>query len=157
MSVTVPFGARDDAGSASSHDRVRAHETEPAVVYLAAARNTYGTLSYRRAMRRVAEVWPRAVVMDADACGFSSQADWYLRWPFIREGIDCLVVLAEHDGAISRETWLELRDAMDSGLSCWFVSGDGGLAFLASIHFRLYPTGVRTERRWAHAGVLAVD
>ena len=84
-------------------------------------------------------MWPRAVVMDADACGFASRADWYLRWPFIRDGIDSLVVLAEEDGSISRETWLELRDAMDSGLSCWFVTGDGDLAFLASIQFRLYP------------------
>jgi hypothetical protein len=125
-------------------------------VYLAAARNTYGTLSYRRAQRRLAEVWPRAVVMDADACGFTSRADWYLRWPFIREGIDCLVVLSEEDGSISRETWLELRDAMDYRLSCWFVTDHGDLAALASIPFRLYPTGVRTERRWAHAEILPV-
>jgi hypothetical protein len=157
MSVTVPFGAQDDAGSASGQCQARAHETAAAVVYLAAARNTYGTLSYRRAMRRVAELWPRAVVMDADACGFASRADWYLRWPFIRDGIDCLVVLAEEDGSISRETWLELRDAMDSGLPCWFVTDVGDLAFLASIHFRLFPTGVRTERRWAHAEVLPVS
>lgn len=154
MSVTVPVGAQGDASSASK--RVQAHESEPAVVYLAAARNTYGTISYRRAMRRLSEVWPRAVVMDADGCGFVSRADWYFRWPFIREGIDSLVVLAEEDGSISRETWLELRDAMDSGLSCWFVTADGDLAFLASILFRLYPTGVRTERRWAHAEVLPV-
>ena len=65
--------------------------------------------------------------MDADACGFVSRADWYLRWPFIRDGIDSLVVLSEEDGSISRETWLELRDAMDSGLSCWFVTADGDL------------------------------
>jgi hypothetical protein len=45
---------------------------------------------------------------------------------------------------------------MDSGMSCWFVTGDGNLAFLASISFRLYPTGVRTERHWAHAEVLPV-
>jgi len=127
------------------------------VVYLAAARNTYGTLSYRRAMRRLADEWPRAVVMDADACGFASRADWHLRWPFIRDGIDSLVVLAEEDGSISRETWLELRDGLDSGLSCWFVTGDGNLTFLASIQFQLYATGVRTERRWAHAEVLAFD
>ncbi len=67
MSVTVPLGAQGGAQSAPKHDRASAHETAPAVVYLAAARNTYGTLSYRRAMRRVAEQWPRAVVMDADA------------------------------------------------------------------------------------------
>ena len=157
MSVTVPSGAQGGARFAPKHDRPRAADTEPAVVYLAAARNTYGTLSYRRAMRRLADEWPRAVVMDADACGFVSRADWHLRWPFIRDGIDSLVVLAEEDGSISRETWLELRDAMDSGLSCWFVTGDGHLAFLASIQFQLYATGVRTERRWAHAEVQAVD
>ena len=66
--------------------------------------------------------------MDADSCGFMSRADWYLRWPFIRDGIDGLVVLSEEDGSISRETWLELRDAMDSGLPCWFVTGTGDLA-----------------------------
>jgi hypothetical protein len=157
MSVMVPLGAQGGTQSVPRQDRARASDTEPAVVYLAAARNTYGTLSYRRAMRRLADLWPRAVVMDADACGFASRADWYLRWPFIRDGIDSLVVLAEQDGSISRETWLELRDAMDSGVSCWFVTGDGDLAFLASIHFRLYSTGVRTERRWAHAEVLPVD
>ncbi len=157
MSVTVPFGAQDEACNAPEQVHVRARDTEPAVVYLAAARNTYGTLSYRLAMRRVAEMWPRAVVMDADGCGYVSRADWYLRWPFIRDGIDSLVVLAEADGSISRETWLELRDAMDSGMSCWFVTGDGNLAYLASILFRLYPTGVRTERHWARAEVLPVD
>ena len=156
MSVTVPFGAQEAAGSEPGHGGAGAVRTSPAVVYLAAAQSLYGTRSYRRAKRRMSEVWPRAVVMDADACGFSSRADWYLRWPFIREGIDSLVVLAEEDGSISRETWLELRDAMDSGLSCWFVTDDGDLAFLATILFRLYPTGVRTERRWAHAEVLPV-
>jgi hypothetical protein len=153
MSVTVRSGAQDDANSAPERDDAVRSKSTPAVVYLAAARNTYGTLSYRRAVGRVAEQWPRAVVMDVDACGFTSRADWYLRWPFIRDGIDCLVVLSEEDGSISRETWLELRDAMDSGLSCWFVTGDGDLVFLGSILFRLYPMELRTERRWAHAEV----
>jgi hypothetical protein len=36
------------------------------------------------------------------------------------------------------------------------VTADGDLGFLASILFRLYPTDVRTERRWAHAEVLPV-
>lgn len=62
-------------------------------------------------------------------------------------------MLSEEDGSISRETWLELRDAMDSDLSCWFVCADGHLAQLASILFRLYPIDTRTERRWAHAEV----
>jgi len=154
MSITHPFGARDDTASELEHvDRA----TPPAVVYLAAAENTYGTLSYRRAMGQVAALWPRAVVMDADACGFASRADWYLRWPFIRDGIDCLVVLSEADGSISRETWLELRDAADSGLPCWFVTSAGDLAPLASMHFGLYPTGARTGRRWARAQVLPDD
>jgi hypothetical protein len=156
MSVTVRFGAQDDPRGAPGHEHARAHEGSPAVVYLAAARNTYGTTSYRRAAQRIAEVWPRAVVMDAEACGFVSRADWYLRWPFIRDGIDCLVVLAEEDGSISRDTWLEFRDAMDSGLSSWFVTARGDLVPLASIPFRLYPVGTRTERRWAHTEVLPV-
>ena len=153
MSVTVPFGSRQAAGSKPERGGDRAVPASPAVVYLAAAQNTYGTRSYRQAMARVADEWPRAVVMDADACSFSSRADWHLRWPFIRDGIDCLVVLAETDGSISRETWLELRDATDSGLPCWFVTGDGDLAALGPAHFRLYPSGLRTGRRWAHAEV----
>jgi len=152
VSVTVRFGAQDESG----HDHAQAQETSPAVVYLAAARNTYGTTSYRGAAQAVAEVWPRAVVMDAEACGFASRADWSLRWPFIRDGIDCLVVLAEDDGSISRDTWLECRDARESGLSCWFVSAAGALVPLASFHFRLYPVGTRTERRWAQAEVRPV-
>src|ERR1700686_4281213 len=90
MSITHPFGARNDTDSELAQQRGTVHATSPAVVYLAAAQNTYGTLSYRQAMARVAQQWPRAVVMDADACGFASRADWYLRWPFIRDGIDCL-------------------------------------------------------------------
>ena len=152
MSVTVPFGARDDTGSELEQRRGVTHA--PAVVYLAAAQNTYGTLSYRRAVRRVADHWPRAVVMDVDGCGFASRADWHLRWPFIRDGIDGLVVLSEDDGSISRETWLELKDAKDSRLPCWFVTGDGDLVPVRSVHFRLYPTGARTGRRWAQAEVL---
>jgi hypothetical protein len=155
MSVTVPFGTQEDAGSTPGKSGAQRVRTSPAVIYLAAAQNTYGTLSYRRALRRVAGEWPLAVVMDADACGFASRADWYLRWPFIRDGIDCLVLLAEADGSISRETWLEIRDATDSGLPCWFVTRDGDLAALGAIPFRLYPIGVRTGRRWAHADVLS--
>jgi len=151
MSVTVPFGAREDAGSEPGPGRAQAQETAPAVVYLAAAKNTYGTGPYHRALRRVADEWPRAVVMDADSCGFMSRADWHLRWPFIRDGLDGVVVLSEEDGSISRETWLELRDSMDSGLPCWFVTASGDLAPAVSISFRPNPTGVRTVRRWAHA------
>jgi len=151
MSVTVPFGAQEDAGSGPERGRAQVQETAPAVVYLAAAKNTYGTGPYHRALQRVAGEWPRAVVMDADGCGFVSRADWHLRWPFIRDGLDGVVVLSEEDGSISRETWLEVRDAMDSGLPCWFVTGSGDLAPAASITFRLYPNGTRTVRRWAHA------
>lgn len=79
MSVTVRFGLQDDPHAAREQAPERAQETMPAVVYLAAARNTYGTSIYSRAVRRVAELWPRAVVMDAEACGFVSSADWYLR------------------------------------------------------------------------------
>jgi hypothetical protein len=149
MSVTIRSGAQDDAGF--EQERPEALRCSPAVVYLAAARNTYGTLAYRRALALLAKTWPKAVVMDADACGFASRADWYLRWPFIREGIDSVVVLSEADGSISQETWHELRDGMASELACWFVNADGELASLTSVHFRLYPTGVRTTRRWAHA------
>ena len=56
-----------------------------------------------------------------------------MRWPFIREGIDSLVVLSEADGSISQETWLELRDGMASELPCWFVTADGELAVLTSV------------------------
>ncbi len=151
MSVTVPFGSRQNAGSESEPGPTRGQETSPAVVYLAAATNTYGTLSYRRALRRVSDEWPRAVVMDADSCGFASRADWHLRWPFIRDGLDAVVVLSEVDGSISRETWLELRDATDTGLPCWFVTASGDLAPAPPRAFRLFPSGVRTVRRWAHA------
>ena len=149
MSVTIRSGAPDGAGFEPGQAGARA--CAPAVVYLAAARNTYGTLAYRRALVLLAKTWPKAVVMDADACGFASRADWYLRWPFIREGIDSVVVLSESDGSISQETWHELRDGLASELACWFVTAHGELASLTSVHFRLYPTGVRTTRRWAHA------
>jgi hypothetical protein len=121
----------------------------PAVVYLAAAKNTYGTRSYRGAVRRIMDEWPRAVVMDTAGCGFVSRADWYLRWPFIREGIDCLVVLAEDDGTISQDTWRELKDSTQQGVPCWFVTGDGRLTRAESVRFRMYPTGARTDRHWA--------
>ena len=68
MSVTVRFGARARhrlrVGSVAA---LRRRRRAPAVVYLAAARNTYGTQSYQGALQRVADRWPRAVVMDADA------------------------------------------------------------------------------------------
>jgi hypothetical protein len=128
-------------------------ERAPAVVYLAAAKNTYGTRSYRNAVRRIMDEWPRAVVMDTAGCGFVSRADWYLRWPFIREGIDCLVVLGEDDGTISQDTWRELKDSREQGLPCWFVTGDGRLTRAESVRFRMYPTGTRTDRHWACAEV----
>ena len=125
----------------------------PAVVYLAAARNTYGTRSYRLAVQRVVEEWPDAVVMDTAGCGFASSADWRLRWPFIRDGIDTLVVLSEDDGTISQDTWRELRDATDAGLPCWIATGDGRLTTASSVRFRVYPSGARTDRHWARIDV----
>jgi len=121
----------------------------PAVVYLAAAQNTYGTLLYRLALRHLGELWPDAVLMDAASCGFSSRADWQLRWPFIREGIDGLVVLSEADGTVSRDTWLELRDATDLGVPSWSVTRSGSLVPVSLMSFRLYPKGSRSVRRWA--------
>jgi len=153
MSITIPTNVRDEAGWDGERGGSRPGSVAPAVVYLAAARNTYGTLSYRRALGRVSGTWPRAVVMDADACGFSSRADWHLRWPFIRDGIDSVVVLAEDDGTISHDTWLELRDATDAGLPCWLVTAQGSLTPVTVVGFSLYPTGVRTDRRWARAEV----
>ncbi|HUY22912.1 MAG TPA: hypothetical protein VMV22_11315 [Acidimicrobiales bacterium] len=153
MSVTIPSGVHEDAGARGGHSRDRAEELVAAVVYLAAAKNTYGTLPYRRALRRVGDAWPQAVVMDADGCGFASRADWHLRWPFIRDGIDCLVVLAEDDGTISHDTWLELRDASDAEVPCWIVTADADLVPVTVVSFRLYPTGARTDRRWARAEV----
>jgi hypothetical protein len=97
----------------------------------------------------VVQEWPNAVVMDTAGCGFSSNADWQLRWPFIREGIDSLVVLSEDDGTISQDTWRELRDATDAGLPCWFVTGEGRLTPAKSVRFRMYPAGARTDRHWA--------
>jgi hypothetical protein len=132
---------------------VHAYECVPAVVYLAAAKNTYGTRSYRRAVQRVVEEWPDAVVMDTAGCGFASSADWQLRWPFIRDGIDTLVVLSEDDGTISQDTWRELRDATDADLPCWFVTGDGRLTAAKSVRFRMYPPGARTDRHWARVEV----
>ncbi len=151
MSVTVPFGAQEDAGSEPGPGRAQAQETAPAVVYLAAAKNTYGT----------------AVVPPGAAAGGGRVASGG------RDGRRCLWLhvarrlapsLALHPrwhrrpggalggGRVDQPgTWLELRDALDSGLPCWFVTGSGDLAPVVSISFRLYPTGVRTVRRWAHA------
>jgi len=152
MSVTIPSGVRkDDDGDRTSGEDAEARLAPPAVVYLAAAKNTYGTVAYRLAVHRIAYTWPQAVVMDADSCGFASRADWLLRWPFIRDGIDGMVVLSEGDGTVSHDTWLELRDADDRGLPVWLVTREGTLAAAGTATFELYPSGVRTTRRWARA------
>ncbi|HUI05321.1 MAG TPA: hypothetical protein VLZ77_17420, partial [Acidimicrobiales bacterium] len=150
MSITVPVGVRGQGPDPAP----RPTDLAPAVVYLAAAQGTYGTTRYREALRQVTGVWPRAVLMDADTCGFASRADWNLRWPFICDGIDCMVVLTETDGTVSQETWLELRDATDAALPCWFVSTGGALVHARSVRIRLHGAGVRTARRWALAEVL---
>ena len=155
MSVTVPLGVGHDGGPAPGPGGPRPEQFAPAVVYLAAALSTYGTVRYHEARKRIAEHWPRAVLMDADSCGFSSRADWHLRWPFICDGIDLLVVLAERDGTIGQETWLELRDALDAGLPSWFVTDAPGLFDSSSVRLRLYAAGERDARRWAVAEVLA--
>jgi hypothetical protein len=152
MSITIRSDVGHDAGPEREPGGGGPRgAVAPAVVYLAAARNTYGTASYRSALRRVCDTWPQSVVMDADACGFASRADWHLRWPFIRDGIDGLVVLAEGDGTIGHDTWLELRDATDCGLPSWLVTGDGNLVGVTVVSFQLYPLGARTMRRWARA------
>lgn len=161
MSITIPSQSRhgDDqepagdghrAGAPAAPEPQRAPDAAaPAVVYLAAAPNTHGTLLYRLALRRLGELWPDAVHMDAASCGFSSRADWQLRWPFIREGVDALVVLSEADGTIGRDTWLELRDATDLGLPVWLVTPAGSFVPISLVSFRLYPKGSRSTRRWA--------
>ena len=154
MSVTIPLGVGHGAEPGEAR-LSRPDAIAPAVVYLAAAPSTYGTPRYREAVRRVTEAWPQAVLMDTDACGFTSRADWHLRWPFICDGIDSLVVLCECDGTMSQETWLELRDAMDAGLPCWFATDGGGLTSSRSVRMRLYRSGTRSVRRWAVAEVLS--
>jgi hypothetical protein len=153
MSVTIPLGVGHDAEPGQPRG-LRPDEIAPAVVYLAAAPSTFGTERYRAAVQRMASLWPRAVLMDADACGFTSRADWHLRWPFICEGIDVLVVLAEADGTLGQHAWLELRDAIDAGLPCWFVTDRGGLVSARAVRLRIYPAGTRTGRRWATAEAL---
>ena len=153
MSITIPWRAGEDAGATRDGADVRVESTDPAIVYLAAAKNTFGTLTYRRAVSRLAACWPRSALMDAEACRYTSLADWQLRWPFIRDGVDCVVVLCEDDGTISHDTWLELRDATDHGMPCWFVQPDGVLVSSTSVPLRLYPTGARTASRWARAQV----
>jgi len=153
MSITIPAGVHEGAGPGEGRGRAPAEEVAAAVVYLAAAKNTYGTSPYRRALQRVCDAWPQAVVMDADGCGFASRADWQLRWPFIREGIDCLVVLSEDDGTISHDTWLELRDAGDAGVPCWLVTDEAELTPVTVVSFRLHPAGARSDRHWARAQV----
>jgi hypothetical protein len=154
MSVTVPLGVGFDAEPGKPRG-LRPQEIAPAVVYLAAAASTYGTERYRGAVKRMASLWPRAVLMDSDACGFTSRADWHLRWPFICEGIDALVVLTEGDGTLSQEAWLELRDAIDAGLPCWFVSEGAGLLSSRAVRLRIYPVGTRSGRRWATAEAIS--
>jgi len=151
MSVTIPSTVRHDDGEDRHSGGTGSAGRAPAVVYLAAARNTYGTVAYRLALHRIASTWPEAVVMDADACGFISRADWHLRWPFIRDGLDGLVVLCEGDGTISYDTWLEVRDADGRGIPVWLVGRQSLLAPATVASFRLYPTGVRSSRRWARA------
>jgi hypothetical protein len=152
MSITVPVGVR---GGQGSEPDPRPGDITPAVVYLAAAQSTYGTARYREALGQLSTVWPRAVVMDADACGFASRADWHLRWPFICDGIDCMVVLTETDGTVSQDTWMELRDATDAALPCWFVTAEGAMVHSRSVRLRLHPAGVRNGRHWALAEVLS--
>jgi hypothetical protein len=150
MSVTIPLGVGHDADS-EGPGYTRPQDITPAVVYLSAAPSTYGTARYHGAVRHMASLWPRAVLMDADSCCFTSRADWHLRWPFICDGLDALVVLGEADGTLSQETWLELRDAADAGLPCWFVGDAGALVSSRAVRLRLYPAGVRSGRRWAMA------
>ncbi|HTZ09067.1 MAG TPA: hypothetical protein VMB72_08335 [Acidimicrobiales bacterium] len=154
MSVTIPSGVRSGEEEPGGPAPAPA---APAVVYLAAAKNTYGTVAYRLALHRMAYTWPQAVVMDADACGFASRADWLLRWPFIRDGIDGMVVLSEGDGTVSHDTWLELRDARERALPVWLVARDGALVPASGTSFRLYPSGERTTRRWARASLPGRD
>ena len=154
MSVPIPLGV-GHAAEPGKPGELRPEEIAPAVVYLAAASSTYGTARYRMAVQRMTSLWPRAVLMDSDACGFTSRADWHLRWPFICEGLDALVVLAEGDGTLSQEAWLELRDGIDGGLPCWFVTESGGLVSSRSVRLRIYPVGTRSGRRWASWPVLS--
>jgi hypothetical protein len=153
MSVTFPRGARSERRRAGEEPVLGSHQTAPAVVYLAAGHSTFGTVRYRRAVSRVGEAWPRAALMDAHSCGFVSRTDWELRWPFICDGIDCLVVLPGADASIGEQTWRELHDALGAGLSCWFVTETNRLASFGSVRLQAYPEVDRTERRWARVEV----
>ena len=112
MSVTIPLGVGHDAEPGKPGE-LRPEETAPAVVYLAAASNTYGTarVPHGRAADDVAVApsrasWTRCVRLRV-ACRLASALALHPR------GARCLVVLAEGDGSLSQETWLELRDGMD--------------------------------------------
>jgi hypothetical protein len=155
MSVTFPRRVRSARGRAGDEPVPVPRESEPAVVYLSAEQSTFGSLRYRRAICRVSEVWPRAALMDVHSCGFVSRTDWELRWPFICDGIDSLVVLPAADASIGEQTWRELHDALGAGLSCWFVTDTNRLAGFQSVRLEPYPEVDRTVRRWALVEVRA--
>ncbi|MGH9068213.1 MAG: hypothetical protein ACRD0J_12125, partial [Acidimicrobiales bacterium] len=116
----------------------------PPRVYMAHPVATYATPWARSSKAHLEELLPDCEVVDPEAQGWATDADWLRAWPALLDRLDALVVVAAPDGALGAGCVAELVDAMARGLP---VAGldliDGHLRRVVGLTFEGRPSARR--------------
>jgi len=121
--------------------------TRGSLAYVAHPMTSYATPWAARALAAVAAALPGVELIDPEAMGWRTNADWLAAWDEIVEAIDLLVIVAAADGSIGAGCLRELADALAVGVPVAVLGPQETLCALGGIE--LLDEGERTPRRVA--------
>jgi hypothetical protein len=115
-------------------------------VYAAHPKACYGTAYAATCLARLGELLPAAEIVDPEALGWRTEAQWRLSWPKVLGGLSSFVVFAGIDGTIGAGCIRELTDAVARYLP---IAGfhDGALRTIVGLE--LMPIPFRSPRSTA--------
>jgi len=117
------------------------------LAYVAHPMTSYATPWAARALAAIATALPGVELIDPEAMGWRTNADWLAAWDGIVEAIDVLVIVAAGDGSIGAGCLRELADALAVGVPVAVLGPEQTLCALGGLD--LLDEGERTPRRVA--------
>jgi hypothetical protein len=85
-------------------------------VYAAHPLTCYGSVHAEVRLAALCGLLPDVEIVDPEACGWASNADWQAGWPTLSESLSGLVVFAAADETIGAGCLHEIADALALGL-----------------------------------------
>ena len=121
--------------------------TKTLTVYAAHPMTAYGTDHEARALRRIAEAFPGAEVLDPAAM-FDDNASWHDTWPQVLAGIDVCAIFADEAGSIGVGCLKEIADTIAAHVPVVAVGPRGGLRAFGGVAVEGGPIVERARIGW---------